>query len=166
MKRIVRLSTNITEQNRVLENVAQSLKSNTLLKRTHGILSTLARAIVEMQHATDDNHGVINTHTTQDITPLRSLPKWSLMKENTPNGTNNKEIDHSYGKIIRPSKRTKSRKSLRKNLSQVKVEQLKNLRKTMKNGLEVMIMVKQNRLKRWHMHPRGTVVIPNDVNSQ
>jgi hypothetical protein len=88
------------------------------------------------------------------------------MKENTPNGTNNKDIDHCYGKTIRPSHRTKSLKSLRKNLSQVKVEELKDLRETMKNSLAVRVMVKLNRLKRWHMHPRGTVVIPNDVNSQ
>jgi hypothetical protein len=47
--------------------LAQLLESNTLLKRTHGILSTLARAIVEKQHATEDNRGVINTDTTQDI---------------------------------------------------------------------------------------------------
>jgi ribosomal protein L18E len=50
-------------------------------------------------------------------------------------------------------------------LSQVKVEELKDLRETMKNSLEVRVMVKLNRLKRWHMHPRDTVVIPNDVNS-
>jgi hypothetical protein len=47
MKSVVRLSTNITEQNRVVENVAPFLKSDTLLKRTHGILSTLARAILK-----------------------------------------------------------------------------------------------------------------------
>jgi hypothetical protein len=33
----------------------------------------------------------------------------------------------------------------------------------MKNSLEVRVMVKLNRLKRWHMHPRGTVFIPNDA---
>jgi hypothetical protein len=61
MKRVVGLSTNITEQNRVLENVAQSLKSNTLLKRTHGIISTLARAIVEKQHAKVPDQLMVDT---------------------------------------------------------------------------------------------------------
>jgi hypothetical protein len=95
--------------------------------------------------------------------PWVDLVNQTFFRKLKENGTNNKEIDHSYGKMIRPSKRTKSRQSVRKNLSQVEVEQLKGLRKTMKNGLEVMIMVKQNRLTRWHLHPRGTVFIPNDA---